>query len=123
MKARKIRNLIGPQVRRLRSTKDWSQERLMFKLQDQGWNICRQRIARIESCEAWVSDFEMLLIAQALQIEIPALFPKIEDKQQPLYSVLSHMLGDQMKALMSPDDILLDRSARCCLGLEMPHGE
>jgi hypothetical protein len=95
----------------------------MLVLQELGWNICRQRIARIESCEAWVSDFEMLLISQALEAEIPELFPKIEDKRQPLYSAISHLLGDQVKTLMSPDDILLDRSARCCLGLEMPHGE
>lgn len=93
----------------------------MLVLQELGWNICRQRIARIESCEAWVSDFEMLLIAQALEVEIPELFPKIEDKRQPLYSVLSQLLGGQMKTIMSPDDILLDRSVRCCLALDMPH--
>lgn len=120
MKARKIRNLIGPQVRRLRCAKSWSQEHLMLVLQELGWNICRQRIARIESCEAWVSDFEMLLVASALEVELSALFPKIEDKQQPLYSALSHLLGDQVKTLMSPDDILLDRSMRCCLAFDLP---
>lgn len=91
----------------------------MLVLQEIGWNICRQRIARIEACEAWVSDFEMLLLAQALEIEIPELFPKIEDKRQPLYSVLSHLLCDQVKTIMSPDDILLDRSVRCCLAFDM----
>jgi len=121
MTARKIRNLIGPQVRRLRCAKSWSQEHLMLVLQELGWNICRQRIARIESCEAWVSDFEMLLVASALEVELSALFPKIEDKQQPLYSALSHLLGDQVKTLMSPDDILLDRSVRCCLAFDLPH--
>jgi hypothetical protein len=120
MKARKIRNLIGPQVRRLRCAKSWSQEHLMLVLQELGWNICRQRVARIESCEAWVSDFEMLLVASALEVELSALFPKIEDKQQPLYSALSHLLGDQVKTLMSPDDILLDRSVRCCLAFDLP---
>src|SRR4051812_6312857 len=112
MKARKIRNLIGPQVRRLRSTKDWSQERLMFKLQDQGWNICRQRIARIESCEAWVSDFEIVLIATALEVEITELLPKLESKQ-PLYVALSNLLAGQVKTLASPEEILADRSLRC----------
>ena len=121
MKARKIRNLIGPQVRRLRCAKSWSQEHLMLVMQELGWNICRQRIARIESCEAWVSDFEMLLVATALEVELPALLPIIEDKQQQLYSALSHLLGDQVKTLMSPDDILLDRSVRCCLALDLPH--
>lgn len=121
MKTRKIRNLIGPQVRRLRCAKSWSQEHLMLVLQELGWNICRQRIARIESCEAWVSDFEMLLVATALEAELPMLFPEIEDKQQPLYAALSHLLGDQVKTLMSPDDILLDRSVRCCLAFDLSH--
>lgn len=92
----------------------------MRVLQELGWNICRQRIARIESCEAWVSDFEMLVIATAFEVELPELMPKIEGKQ-PLYAALSHLLGEQMKTLMSPDDILLDRSARCCLAFDLPH--
>lgn len=114
MKDRIVRNLIGPQVRRLRCTKDWSQEQLMFKLQDLGWNICRQRIARIEACEAWVSDFEMLLIATVFNVEIKDLFPPIKQKE-PLYLILSRLLSGQVKTLMSPDDILLDRSARYLL--------
>lgn len=91
----------------------------MRVLQELGWNICRQRVARIESCEAWVSDFELLVIATALEVELTELLPKIEGKQ-PLYAALSHLLGDQVKTLMSPDDILLDRSMRCCLALDMP---
>jgi hypothetical protein len=86
----------------------------MFKLHDLGWNICRQRIARIEACEAWVSDFEMLLIATAFNVEVKALFPPIR-QQEPLYIALSRLLSGQVKTLMSPDDILLDRSARYLL--------
>lgn len=111
MKTRKFRNLIGPQVRRLRCAKGWSQEKLMFKLQDQGWNICRQRIARIESCEAWVSDFEILLVATALEVEMTELIPKL-DKSQPLHVVLSNLLAGQVKTLASPEEILAERSLR-----------
>ena len=85
----------------------------MLKLQDLGWNICRQRIARIEGCEAWVSDFEMLLIATALNVELKELFPTIVPGKQPLYAAISNLLSGQVKTLMSPDDILLDRSVRC----------
>jgi hypothetical protein len=86
----------------------------MFKLQDQGWNICRQRIARIESCEAWVSDFEIVLIATALEVEITELLfkPKIGSKQ-PMYIALSNLLAGQVKALASPEEILTERSLRC----------
>jgi transcriptional regulator with XRE-family HTH domain len=117
MKQRKIRNLIGPQVRRLRCHKKWSQEKLMLQLQDLGWNICRQRIARIECCEAWVSDFEILLVATALEVELTELLPKLESNQ-PLYLALSKLLAGQVKALASPEDILADRSLRA-LRIEM----
>ena len=109
MKTRKMRNLIGPQVRRLRCDKNWSQENLMFKLQDLGWNICRQRIARIEACEAWVSDFEILLVSTALEVEIAELMPKMESKQ-PLYVTISHLLAGQVKTLAAPEEILAQRS-------------
>ena len=113
MKPRIIRNLIGPQVRRLRSAKCWSQEKLMFQLLDLGWNICRQRIARIESCEAWVSDFEIVLIATALEVEITELVPKIKPERVPLYIALSNLLAGQVKTLASPETILEERSLRC----------
>jgi hypothetical protein len=109
VKTRKMRNLIGPQVRRLRCEKNWTQEKLMFKLQDLGWNICRQRIARIEACEAWVSDFEILLVSTALEVEIAELMPKMESKK-PLYMTLSHLLAGQVKTLAAPNEILAQRT-------------
>ena len=120
MKTRKVRNLIGPQVRRFRCAKGWSQEKLMFKLQDLGWNICRQRIARMESCEAWVSDFEILVVATALEVEMTDLIPKL-DRTQPLHLVLSNLLDGQVKTIASPDEILADRSLRA-LSVEMKEG-
>ncbi|MDQ6632091.1 MAG: hypothetical protein M3Y82_10105 [Verrucomicrobiota bacterium] len=113
MKVRKLRNLVGPQVRRIRWQKKWSQEQLTNKLQDLGWNICRQRLARIESCEAWVSDFEMLLIATSLEIKVLDLFPKIPITK-PLYEVLSDMMAGQVKSLVAPEKILYDRSVSLC---------
>jgi ribosome-binding protein aMBF1 (putative translation factor) len=69
MKVRKCRNIIGPQVRRLRSGKDWSQERLASELQMHGWKISRCGVARIESQEVWVGDFETMLMADERCIE------------------------------------------------------
>lgn len=111
MSLRKVRNLVGPQVRRFRCAKEWSQEQLMFKLVDFGWNICRQRIARIEAGEAWVSDFEMLLIAKALDVHVEDLLPKF-GSAEPVYTALSRLLEGQVKTLMSPDDILTRRSTQ-----------
>ena len=84
----------------------------MERLQGQGWNICRQRVARIEAREACVSDFEIFLIAAALEVEFKDLFPKMEPSKQPLYAQISSLLADQVKSIMSPEDILLDRSLR-----------
>ena len=88
----------------------------MFKLQDSGWNICRQRIARIEAREACVTDFELILIAQALDIRVQDLLPKL-DPTEPVYNELSRLLNGQVKTLMPPEDILTARSAQ----LLLPH--
>ena len=108
MHARIMRNLIGPQVRRLRCAKNWTQEGFTAMLREQGWNICRQRVARIEACEAWVGDFEMLLIARTLGVEIKDLVPKIMG-DQPLYATISDLLSGQVKRLMNPEEILVER--------------
>ena len=118
MKDRKFRNLIGAQVRRLRCTKGWSQERLLSKLQEQGWHICRTHLARIEAGEVWVGDFELMLIARALQVSIPELLPKIGE-EKPLYTTISGMLKGQIRTLMSPDEILAERSRPLLLGVVM----
>jgi hypothetical protein len=109
MHARIMRNVIGPQVRRLRCAKSWSQEALTSMLREQGWNICRQRVARIEACEAWVGDFEMLLIARTLGVEMQELVPKMEG-DQPLYAAISDLLSGQVKKLMDPEEILVERA-------------
>jgi transcriptional regulator with XRE-family HTH domain len=110
MRIRKFRNLIGPAVRRLRCERNWSQEKLLSELQDQGWNICRTHLTRIESCEVWVGDFELAVIAKALGVEVKELYPKIEDNEKPMYAVLSDLMHGQVKTLMSPDEILEERS-------------
>lgn len=109
MKTRKLRNLIGPQVRRLRCGKNWSQKYLMLRLQEEGWNICRQHIARIESGESCVSDFELLFIAKVLNVGAIELLPKLDDSKQPLYRIISNMLAGQVKTVMSPDEIFISR--------------
>lgn len=82
----------------------------MLKLQEEGWNVCRQRIARIESGEAWVSDFELLFISKVLNVEPVELLPKIEDAKEPLYKSLSTRLAGQVKAVLSPEEIFAARS-------------
>jgi len=73
MKNRK--NIVGPNVRRLRNNQDISQEKLAAKCQLIGWDISREGIAKIESQVRDVSDIELLKLAKALRVHFSVLFP------------------------------------------------
>ena len=73
MKNRK--NIVGPNVRRLRNNQDISQEKLAAKCQLIGWDISREGIAKIESQVRGVSDIEAMKLAKALRVHFSVLFP------------------------------------------------
>jgi transcriptional regulator with XRE-family HTH domain len=82
--ARDIRppgNVVGPQVRRLRNARGWSQPELAEKCQRLGWDIGRDIIARIESQVRLVTDSEILLLARTLEASVADLFPRLERRQ------------------------------------------
>lgn len=69
-------NLVGPQVRKWRAKKGWSQEALAAKLQLRGWNISRDSLANLELQRRRVPDCELLFLARVLGLRIEDLFPK-----------------------------------------------
>jgi transcriptional regulator with XRE-family HTH domain len=69
-------NLIGPQVRKWRRKKGWSQETLATKLQLRGWSISRDSLASLELQRRRVPDCEMLYLARVLGVPFEDLFPK-----------------------------------------------
>lgn len=69
------RNLIGGQLQKVRMEKGISQEQLAAVNQRKGWNISRYVIAKIESRRRWVSDFELVLLAESLGVSPVELFP------------------------------------------------
>jgi transcriptional regulator with XRE-family HTH domain len=69
-------NLIGPQVRRWRVKRGWSQEKLATKLQLRGWNISRDSLASLESQRRRVPDCELLFLSRVLDIALEDFFPK-----------------------------------------------
>lgn len=82
--ARDIRpsgNLVGAQIRRLRSEQGLSQPALAAKCQRLGWDVGRDIIARIESGVRLVTDFEMVFLARSLSVPITSLFPAEVAKQ------------------------------------------
>jgi transcriptional regulator with XRE-family HTH domain len=69
-------NLIGPQVRKWRDRKGWSQQTLATKLQLRGWSISRDSLASLELCRRRVPDCEMLFLARVLGVPLEELFPR-----------------------------------------------
>lgn len=75
-KSAKQKNIIGTAVRELRRAQrpKVSQQDLAGRLAARGVVIDRSAIARIESGERFVSDYEALTIAQALKVPVERLF-------------------------------------------------
>ena len=70
-----VRNLVGPQVRRLRNVQDMTQDVLAAKLQRAGWDLSRVSLAKIEAQLRWVADCELFLLAKVLDVPMEQLFP------------------------------------------------
>jgi len=70
-----IRNVIGPQVRRIRFAQELTQDALAARLQRAGWDVSRTSLAKIEAQLRWVADCELFLLAKVLSVSIDDLFP------------------------------------------------
>lgn len=84
-------NIVGPQVRRLRYERSWSQNTLATKLQLLGWDIDRAGVGKIESQLIHVDDHKLLYLARVFQVGLADLFPSI-DPARPIYEVLSRLM-------------------------------
>jgi transcriptional regulator with XRE-family HTH domain len=69
-------NIVGSQIRRLRSEQGLSQHALAAKCQRLGWDISRDIIARIEAKTRLVTDSELVFFARSLDVPIISLFPR-----------------------------------------------
>lgn len=105
MKATVIHNLIGAQVRRERWQRKLTQNDLVSRLHDNGWNISRSRLARIEGGAACLSDFEHFVFAKTLDMKMEDLLPRITASQS-VFAILYKWTGGHHKKLVSPDELL-----------------
>lgn len=69
-------NVVGPQVRKFRNSKGWTQPVLARKLQLQGWDIGTGSIGKLEAQLRRVPDCELMFLAKVLGVSIVDLFPK-----------------------------------------------
>lgn len=69
------RNVVGPQLRKIREGLGLSQEAFAAKCQRNGWDISRDIVARIELRIRLVPDFELKRLADCLEVSPVDLFP------------------------------------------------
>lgn len=82
-------NVIGPQVRRLRSQREWSQNDLAIKLQLLGMdNATRCKVAKIETRRVWIADDDLIYIARALGVGVEELYPDFIRDAKRLYDAI-----------------------------------
>lgn len=67
-------NIIGPNVRKFRLQRGWSQQLLSNKLELIPIYICRGSISRLEDQIRTVTDFEVAGLAETLGVSVGALF-------------------------------------------------
>ena len=69
-------NVVGPQVRKFRNRKGWTQGILAQKLQLQGWSVSLGSVGKLEAQLRRVPDCELLFLAKVLGVTANDLFPK-----------------------------------------------
>src|ERR1700685_2211642 len=68
-------NLIGPAVRKFRNQKNWTQEAPAARRQEEGWDVSRESVAKLEAQSRRAPDCELLFLAKVLGVEVIELFP------------------------------------------------
>ncbi len=69
-------NIIGPQVRKFREQKGWTQDQFAVKLQLAGWDTSQDSVSRLENQDRRVPDLELFVLADVLKAKLEDLFPK-----------------------------------------------
>jgi len=85
--ASKQKNIVGPQVRRLRVAAGLSQEALAGRLQVAGWDLSRAGLSKIEAGLRLVIDAEAVVLARVLGVALDELVPRTS---RGLVAVLRH---------------------------------
>jgi len=72
---KRSRNMVGPQVRRLRAAAKLTQEEFAARCFVLGFEISGGSLSHIETGVRGVSDLEMVLLAKALRVPVEELVP------------------------------------------------
>jgi transcriptional regulator with XRE-family HTH domain len=79
-------NVVGPQVRKFRQRKGWTQNDFAVKLQLFGWDTSRESVTSLENQQRRVPDLELFILARILGVKMEHLIPRgIGGKLKGLY--------------------------------------
>lgn len=82
-------NVIGPQVRRLRSQRSWSQNDLAIKLQLLGMETAtRGKISKLEARLIYATDDDLIFLARCLGVSVEELYPDFIRTARRLYDAI-----------------------------------
>ena len=94
-------NLIGRQVIKLRQRHGWTQEKFAARLQLVGWhNATRSTVSKIEGGSLCIADYDVLLVAAALRVQLGEVYPEI-DWKRPMDETLRKHIPDEKHGLTS----------------------
>jgi transcriptional regulator with XRE-family HTH domain len=82
------RNVIGPQLRRLRNERSLSQTGLAAHCQRKGWDVGRDIIKHIEAQVRAVRDVELIVLASVLGVTPADLLPDRSKSERLTRAVL-----------------------------------
>ena len=74
-------NIVGPNVRRLRRKRGWTQFELALRLKLAGYVGSRCHVSKIESQLIRVNDAELYFLAKVLGAALPELFPPVVESK------------------------------------------
>jgi len=75
-------NVVGPQVRKFRVRKGWTQPVFAGELQLQGWSVSTGSVGKLEAQLRRVPDCELMFLARVLGVSISDLFPNAAPLRQ-----------------------------------------
>jgi transcriptional regulator with XRE-family HTH domain len=102
VKNRPHQNIVGPQIRKLRFQRGWSQAQMATKLQIIGCDFEREHVAKIECQTRRMRDTELPFIARVLGVAISELFPDFGPPNVPVVNVIEKLTSKMPRRKVVP---------------------
>lgn len=87
-------NLVGPQVKKLRMLRGWTQEMLSEQLRLAGWDVSTASLADLEVRMLPVADHHLFFLAKIFEVPMREIFPKIDPHDPNLQQTLNRFMSE-----------------------------